>query len=129
MLHREGSGTSRASRRPLWVPARRPTYRVPSTSHWRVYAVTIREYSEFGYWSFGGRFRLQGLPCTVLALAAGPLSGVAQGDNFANVYYDARKDQLVVTLFYRGTNPDHSFSLQWGTCKDSADGTTREIAA
>ena len=49
MLYREGSGTSRASRRQLWVPARRPTYRVPSTSHWRVYAVTTRETLFIGF--------------------------------------------------------------------------------
>jgi hypothetical protein len=69
------------------------------------------------------------VPSAVLALVVGLLSGAAQGDNFANVYFDAATDQLVVTMFYRGTNPDHSFSLQWGKCKDSADGTTHQITA
>ena len=35
--------------------------------------------------------------------------------------YDARKDQLVMTLAYRGTNPDHQFSVQWDACKKLDD--------
>jgi hypothetical protein len=31
--------------------------------------------------------------------------------------YDAAKDQLVMTIVYRGTNPDHKFSVQWDECK------------
>jgi hypothetical protein len=54
---------------------------------------------------------------------------VALADNFANVYYDARKDQLVVTVFYRGTSPDHAFTLKWGQCKEPRDGGVREIDA
>jgi len=76
-----------------------------------------------------GRSRPQGFASAAFLLAASLLSGAVRGDNFANVYYDGGKDQLVVTIFYRGTNPDHHFSLQWGTCKVSADGATREIAA
>ncbi len=53
----------------------------------------------------------------------------ALADNFGNVYYDARKDQLVVTIFYRGTSPDHAFTLKWGQCKEPRDGGVREIAA
>jgi hypothetical protein len=60
-------------------------------------------------------------PALLLALAAAMLTTAARADNFANVYYDTAKDQLVVTLFYRGTNPDHRFSLKWGECKTSAD--------
>ncbi len=77
--------------------------------------------------------RLGGAPrawCAVLwLLAAGMLADAAQADNFARVYYDARKDQLVVTLYYRGTNPDHAFTLKWGPCKDSADPSGHEIVA
>jgi len=53
----------------------------------------------------------------------------ARGDNFSNVHYDAGHDQLVVTVLYRGTNPDHAFSLQWGQCKEQQDGGMREITA
>ncbi len=61
-------------------------------------------------------------------LVAGMLSATAPADNFANVYYSARKDQLVVTMAYRGTNPDHTFSLKWGQCQE-LDGGVREITA
>lgn len=53
----------------------------------------------------------------------------AQADNFSHVYYDASKDEVVVTMIYRGTNPDHTFSLQWGQCKKAQDGGPREIFA
>jgi hypothetical protein len=62
-------------------------------------------------------------------LAVAMLTTAARADNFANVYYDARKDQIVVTISYSGTNPDHTFSLKWGQCKQSADGSSREIVA
>jgi hypothetical protein len=62
-------------------------------------------------------------------LAVAILTTAARADTFANVRYDARKDQVVVTMNYRGTNPDHAFSLKWGPCKESADGGAREIVA
>ncbi len=68
-------------------------------------------------------------PTMLFLLAAGMLAGAARADNFANVYYDARKDQVVVTLYYRGTNPDHTFTLKWGPCRESADGSNHEIVA
>lgn len=55
------------------------------------------------------------------------LPAVSEADDFANVYYSARKDQLVVTMAYRGTNPNHVFSLKWGQCQELDGG--REIAA
>jgi hypothetical protein len=62
-------------------------------------------------------------------LAGALLTTAVRADNFANAYYDARRDQVVVTMSYRGTNPDHTFSLKWGQCKESADGSAREIVA
>jgi hypothetical protein len=62
-------------------------------------------------------------------LAVAMLATTVRADNFANVHYDAGKDQIVVTMIYRGTNPDHTFSLKWGQCKESADGGPREIVA
>src|SRR5687768_9219889 len=35
--------------------------------------------------------------------------------------YDAGKDQLVLTIAYRGTNPDHKFTVQWDACKKLSD--------
>ena len=65
----------------------------------------------------------------VVAVTASIFSGVVQADNFANVSYDAHNDQLVVTMSYRGTNPSHAFTLQWGPCKDHSDGHTHDIVA
>lgn len=33
------------------------------------------------------------------------------------LHYDAANDQLVMTIAYRGTNPDHKFTVQWDECK------------
>ena len=58
----------------------------------------------------------------LLALSLGSVSRMALADNFSNVHYDARGDQLVVTMLYRGTNPNHTFSVKWGPCKDGKSG-------
>jgi hypothetical protein len=73
--------------------------------------------------SLRGRTTLVGGALVVMLAAA------VRADTFANVYYDAGKDQIVVTMIYRGTNPDHMFSLKWGRCKESPDGGAREIVA
>jgi len=52
----------------------------------------------------------------------------AQADNFSRVYYDAATDELVVTMRYSGTNPDHKFSLQWGQCKPPQGTELPEVA-
>ncbi|MHB8475825.1 MAG: hypothetical protein ACYDBZ_06000 [Steroidobacteraceae bacterium] len=57
------------------------------------------------------------------------LATAVHADTFADAHYDAGKDQIVVTMIYRGTNPDHTFSLKWGRCKQSPDGSAREIVA
>jgi hypothetical protein len=51
------------------------------------------------------------------AAAALLLAQAALADNFGSVSYDRRNDQLVVTMLYRGTNPNHKFSLKWGPCE------------
>jgi hypothetical protein len=68
-------------------------------------------------------------PTLLLVLVNALPRNAAWADNFANVYHDARKDQLVVTILYRGTNPNHTFSLKWGQCKEPRDGGGREIVA
>jgi|ERR1019366_307429 hypothetical protein len=60
---------------------------------------------------------------------AGALLDVVHADTFSRVYYDDRKDELVVTMAYRGTNPDHTFSLKWGSCQTLANATEPEIVA
>jgi hypothetical protein len=46
----------------------------------------------------------------------------AGADNFGKIYYGAKTDQLVVTMLYRGTNPDHKFTLKWGACQPDQNG-------
>jgi hypothetical protein len=63
------------------------------------------------------------------SFATGAPFDVAHGDTFSGVSYDAEQDELVVTMAYRGTNPDHSFSLKWGPCQTSANAGEPEIVA
>ena len=65
----------------------------------------------------------------VCSLSAGALFDVAHGDTFAGVSYDAGHDELVVTMAYRGTNPDHTFSLKWGPCQTLANAGEPESVA
>jgi hypothetical protein len=53
----------------------------------------------------------------------------AHADTFSRVYYDARTDELVVSMKYSGTSPNHSFTLQWGQCQDVNGSKLRELDA
>lgn len=57
-----------------------------------------------------------------LAATATLMALAAKADNFANVRYSKQTDQLVVTMIYRGTNPNHNFSLKWGPCQANQSG-------
>ena len=61
-----------------------------------------------------------------LILFAGPEA--SRADNFQRVTYDPATDELVIGVVYRGTNPDHRFSLKWGPCVDRGD-NQHEIVA
>jgi hypothetical protein len=50
------------------------------------------------------------------------LAPTAHADNFGKIYYDKKNEQLVVTMLYRGTNPNHKFSLKWGECQVDQSG-------
>lgn len=63
----------------------------------------------------------------LLGLASSIFSLSALADDFSKVYYDARTDELVVTMIYSGTNPDHAFSLRWGQCKQATEGNADEV--
>lgn len=41
----------------------------------------------------------------------------AGADNFGPSHYDQATDQIVVTMLYGGTNPNHTFTIKWGTCE------------
>jgi hypothetical protein len=64
----------------------------------------------------------------LLGVAAWLTSGAVSAENFGRVSYDSVTDQLAVTMLYRGTNPDHEFSLKWGPCKMLPDGTNEIVA-
>ncbi|MGH8400868.1 MAG: hypothetical protein ACRESU_07185 [Gammaproteobacteria bacterium] len=53
----------------------------------------------------------------------------ALADNFASVHYVSLNDSLVVTIEYRGTNPDHRFSIGWGKCRPTQKQGLYQIAA
>ena len=87
-----------------------------------------RQRTSGGNGAAGARHRAyRGVNILLGGVAAVTLSRAAQADNFAEVHYSARTNQLIVTMAYRGTNPDHRFSLKWGQCQQLDGG--REIAA
>lgn len=57
-----------------------------------------------------------------LAAAAALLWQSAHAANFGNVHFDKKTNQLVVTMLYRGTNPNHKFTLKWGDCQANQSG-------
>jgi len=68
--------------------------------------------------------------CWAATVCAALLVGrSAQADNFGRVYYDGKTDQLVVTMIYRGTNPDHTFTLKWGACQADQAGALPGVTA
>jgi hypothetical protein len=40
----------------------------------------------------------------------------ARAADIGDARYDAATDELVVEIIYRGTNPGHDFSVEWGKC-------------
>jgi hypothetical protein len=56
-------------------------------------------------------------------------SPALHADTFFSAYYDPTSNELVVTMSYRGTNPDHQFSVQWGACQAPRDGKTSQQIA
>lgn len=64
----------------------------------------------------------------MLGIAAVLPMQITWATTFGNVYYDPGTDQLVVTMMYRGTNPNHTFSLKWGRCKTGSDGSPQIFA-
>jgi hypothetical protein len=57
------------------------------------------------------------------ALASSLLWSNAKADNFGRIRYDKQSDRLIVTMIYRGTNPNHNFSLKWGECQADQSGS------
>ena len=59
---------------------------------------------------------LRGVLLIAVALAMATNTAVVKAASFGSVRYDSSGDQLVVTMIYDGTNPNHHFSIQWGSC-------------
>jgi hypothetical protein len=77
----------------------------------------------------GRRMARHAVVAWLASLCAVALFEAAHGDTFSKVYYDAGHDELVVTMAYRGTNPDHAFSLKWGACQTTDQASEPEIVA
>jgi hypothetical protein len=52
------------------------------------------------------------------------LPNLSSAEAFGKAVYDSKTDDLVVPIFYGGTNSDHRFSLRWDPCIAHPDGTT-----
>lgn len=72
--------------------------------------------------------RRLGLWSVLIAAAACP-SHTVRADTFGSVYYDAKTDELVVTMVYRGTDPNHNFSLKWGECQTDESNNMPSVTA
>jgi hypothetical protein len=73
-----------------------------------------------------GRVSTLALAALAVVMFVRPHAGRA--DNFQKVSYDPATDELVIVVLYRGTNPDHQFSLKWGPCIDRGN-NQHEIVA
>ncbi len=62
-------------------------------------------------------FRGLGASCLAAALL---LAGSAHAQSFRGAKYDPGTDTLTVGIAYRGTNPNHDFSLAWDRCQGDA---------
>lgn len=52
-----------------------------------------------------------------VAIAMATYTAPVRAASFGSVRYDRNTDQLMVTVIYDGTNPNHHFSIQWGPCR------------
>lgn len=70
--------------------------------------------------------RLAALLTALVTLQVGAAAAAA---NFLDARYDQNEDDLVVTLAYRGTNPNHTFTIEWGACNQDGVAGSHEISA
>jgi len=54
---------------------------------------------------------------SAVTVAIATAAAAVMAASFGPVRYDATSDELIVTMIYDGTNPDHHFSIQWGPCR------------
>lgn len=100
---------------------------ITDTSH--TFCVERRELLHASGSRLRGRTIKKLLLWIVPAMTAAMLANVAGASNFGRVYYDQKSDLLVVTMLYRGTNPNHHFSLKWGECQSDQSGNLPGVTA
>jgi hypothetical protein len=61
--------------------------------------------------------------CALLVTVLAALAR-AHASDILDARYDPGADELVVDIAYRGTNPDHEFSVAWGPCSDASPART-----
>jgi hypothetical protein len=60
--------------------------------------------------------------CGLIALAV-------QAATFSSVELDPGRNELIATMTYDGSNPNHQFSVQWGTCRKLGTEGNHQIVA
>ncbi len=72
----------------------------------------------------GPRWRTYGCAGVLCLLSV----GVARAATFSSASYDSSTNELVVTMVYGGTNPNHRFTPHWGTCRKLGKEGNHQIA-
>ena len=70
--------------------------------------------------ALSGQRRLEdfrGCLLIAVAVAMATANAAVMAATFGPVRYDPNGDQLIVTMIYDGTNPNHHFSIRWGPCR------------
>lgn len=49
--------------------------------------------------------------------------------NFSAVHLDRGRNELLVTMTYDGSNPNHQFSVQWDACRKLGNDGNHQIVA
>ena len=60
---------------------------------------------------------LRGCWLIAVAIAMATSNAAVMAATFGPVRYDPSGDQLIVTMIYDGTKPNHHFSIQWDSCR------------
>ena len=59
----------------------------------------------------------------------GLIAPAVQAATFSSVEFDPGRNELVATMTYDGSNPNHQFSVQWGTCRKLGNEGNHQIVA
>ena len=56
------------------------------------------------------------------------MARLVNADNFGPSHFDSATNELVVTVLYGGTNPNHKFTLKWDACEFDDSGRRLPLA-